>query len=699
MRSNWLRPRCEPLEGRWLTSSAFVPISFDGVLAASGSVFETAAEDMASQLRVRLELSQTAGGSALSGPVNRSVDPTFFLNVYVQDLRESPQGVVGGAINVDWAPDLVTLGSGLAFGPAFTLFTQGTVDNAANRVDEGGGLTSGSGQGATAPVLFFSVEVTATADGSVTFTPSAGDGTVMIQPANFALVGQPAPVEWDALLFEGATVEITSTAETPLVSIIAPAALPEGNAGQTSQLAFTVTLSSASSQAVTVNVATEDGTATVADGDYVAVTEQTLTFAPGITEQTVNVAVQGDTRFEADETVRVSLSGPVGATLATATATATILNDDTPPTVSIGNAQQPEGSAGQTGAMAFQVTLSAASGLPVVVQWSTEDITAAAADNDYAPANGQTLTFAPGATQQTISVTVNGDSKVEPDETFRVRLTNPAGATLGTATGTGTIANDDNMNLPAVSIAAAERLEGANGETADLVFQVTLSQASDQPVTVRVATEDNTATVADGDYQAVDEQITFAPGVTAQAVTVRVNGDSKVEPDETFRVRLADASGATIGAALATGTIRNDDSTATTAGLSGFVFADLNDNGIFETSEIGLRGVTVQLIGPNGGQLTAVTGEGGAFAFENLAAGGYELSQVQPVQFLDGKDTAGTAGGTVQNDRLTNINLAAGQQSTGNNFGESSLHPLYVKKRFFLSSNTLASYIARLMRG
>lgn len=582
--SNWLRPRCEPLEGRWLTSSAFVPINFDGVLAASGSVFETAAEDAASQLRVRLELSQTAGGSALSGPVNRSVDPTFFLNVYVQDLRESPQGVVGGAIDVDWAPDLATLASGLAFGPAFTLFTQGTVDNAANLIDEGGGLTSGSGQGATAPVLFFSVEVTATANGSVTFTPSAGDGTATIQPANFALVGQPAPVEWDAVLFEGATVEITSTAETPTVSISAPAALPEGNAGQTGQLAFTVTLSSASSQAVTVNVATEDGTATVADGDYVAVSGQTLTFAPGTTEQTVNITVQGDTRFEADETVRVSLSDPVGATLATAIATATMLNDDTPPSVSIGNAQQPEGAAGQTGNMVFQVTLSAASGLPVVVQWSTEDITAAAADNDYVAASGQALTFAPGATQQTISVTVNGDSKVEPDETFRVRLSQVSGATIGTA--------------------------------------------------------------------------------------------------------------------FATGTIRNDDSaTTTTAGISGFVFADLNDNGVFEPSEIGLRGVTVQLIGPSGGPLTAVTGEGGAFAFENLAAGGYELRQVQPVQFLDGKDAVGTAGGVVQNDRVTDINLAAGQQSTGNNFGELSLHPLYVKKRFFLSSNTLASYIARLMRG
>jgi len=635
----------------------------------------------------------------LNGPVNRSVDPTFFLNVYVQDLRESPQGVVGGAIDVDWAPDLATLASGLTFGPAFTLFTQGTVDNAANLIDEGGGLTSGSGQGATAPVLFFSVEVTATADGSVTFTPAAGDGTATIQPADFALVGQPAPVEWDAVLFEGATVEITSTAETPTVSVSAPTALPEGNAGQTGQLAFTVTLSSASSQAVTVNVATEDGTATVADGDYVAVSGQTLTFAPGTTEQTVNVTVQGDTRFEADETVRVSLSDPVGATLATATATATMLNDDTPPSVSIGNAQQPEGAAGQTGTMVFQVTLSAASGLPVVVQWSTEDITATAADNDYVAASGQALTFAPGATQQSISVTVNGDSKVEPDETFRVRLSNPAGAKLGTATGTGTITNDDNANLPAVSIAGAERLEGASGETGDLVFQVTLSQASDQPITVRVATEDNTATLADGDYQALDEQITFAPGETARSVTVRVNGDAQVEPDETFRVRLSQVSGATIGTALATGTIRNDDSAATTAGLSGFVFADLNDNGVFEPSEIGLRGVTVQLIGPSGGQLTAVTGEGGAFAFESLAAGGYELRQVQPAQFLDGKDTVGTAGGAVQNDRFTDINLAAGQQSTGNNFGESSLHPLYVKKWFFLSSNTLASYIARLMRG
>ena len=102
----------------------------------------------------------------------------------------------------------------------------------------------------------------------------------------------------------------------------------EGNSGTTT-LGFCVSLLPASDQPVTVDYATVDGTATTASGDYESASG-TLTFAPGVTSQPVNVTVHGDTLDEGDETFEVVLSNPVGAPLGTMAAFGTILNDDGP---------------------------------------------------------------------------------------------------------------------------------------------------------------------------------------------------------------------------------------------------------------------------------------------------------------------------------------------------------------------------------
>lgn len=96
--------------------------------------------------------------------------------------------------------------------------------------------------------------------------------------------------------------------------------------------ALQVTLSAASGQTVTASYATTNGSAT-AGSDYVA-SSGTVSFGPGVTSAVINVGVTGDTVPEADETFTVTLSSPVNATIATATGTYTILNDDVPVTVS-----------------------------------------------------------------------------------------------------------------------------------------------------------------------------------------------------------------------------------------------------------------------------------------------------------------------------------------------------------------------------
>jgi hypothetical protein len=111
----------------------------------------------------------------------------------------------------------------------------------------------------------------------------------------------------------------------PSVSV-GDASVVEGNSGTTT-VSFPVTLSAASAQPVSVEYATVDGSAT-APGDY-AQASGTLTFAPGERSKTVSVGVVADLAIEPDETFSLTLSRPVGATLAVATATGRITNDDT----------------------------------------------------------------------------------------------------------------------------------------------------------------------------------------------------------------------------------------------------------------------------------------------------------------------------------------------------------------------------------
>jgi hypothetical protein len=326
--------------------------------------------------------------------------------------------------------------------------------------------------------------------------------------------------------------------------------VPEGNTGTTAAT-FTVTLSAASGQPVTVHYATANGTA-VAPGDYYAASG-TLTFAPGVTVQTVSVLVLGDTQNEGDETFAVTLDAPVNAALAGASGTGTILNDDPVPSLSINDVSLPEGNTGTTAAV-FTVSLSGASGQPVTVHYATGDGTAVA-PGDYTAGSG-TATFAPGEVTETISVPVAGDVLNEAHETFTVTLSAPEHATLGAKSqGIGTILNDD--LVPSLSINDVSLPEGNTGTTA-AVFTVSLSGASGQPVTVHYATGDGSA-VTPGDYAAASGTLTFAPGVTVQTVSVSVLGDALNEGDETFTVTVDGPVNATLARSMGTGTILNDD--------------------------------------------------------------------------------------------------------------------------------------------
>ncbi len=260
-----------------------------------------------------------------------------------------------------------------------------------------------------------------------------------------------------------------TTIRPPAISIT-DVAVAEGDAlaksGKTLATAtFTVSLSNPSKQTVTVEYATADGTATVADADYVAVPTTVLTFLPGDPlSQTVTVTVNGDTKYEVDETFFVNLANAVNATIADPQGQGTIQNDDPVPSVAIDDVAVVEGNAG-TALATFTVTLSGASQPVVTVDHATADGTASAAGGDYvAVAPPQTVTFNPGdPLMQNVSITVNGDLLNEVDETFFVNLTNAANATIADNQGLGTIQNDD--PLPALTVDDSTVVEGNSGTT------------------------------------------------------------------------------------------------------------------------------------------------------------------------------------------------------------------------------------------
>ncbi len=110
----------------------------------------------------------------------------------------------------------------------------------------------------------------------------------------------------------------------------------------------------------------------------------------------------------------------------------------------------------------------------MTVDFATANGTATA-PSDYT-ANSGTVTFAPGVTSQTVTVQVNGDTTVEPNETFNVNLTNATGnATIADAQGVGTIVNDDQPRRSNITINDVSHSEGNSGTTA-YVFTVSLDQ-------------------------------------------------------------------------------------------------------------------------------------------------------------------------------------------------------------------------------
>ena len=127
-----------------------------------------------------------------------------------------------------------------------------------------------------------------------------------------------------------------------------------------------------------------------------------------------------------------------GTETADTTVTVNVTDVDDTPVIRVADAEATEG---DDTVIVFRVTLQSASTGTVTVNYATTDGTATAGE-DYTATSG-TLTFAPGETEKTVSVTIIDDTVEDSGETFRLLLSGPSGGSLGDTEATGTIFNTD----------------------------------------------------------------------------------------------------------------------------------------------------------------------------------------------------------------------------------------------------------------
>ncbi|MCM2374218.1 sodium:calcium exchanger [Rhodopirellula sp. ICT_H3.1] len=334
----------------------------------------------------------------------------------------------------------------------------------------------------------------------------------------------------------------------------------EGAGGTTTTLTAQAILSAAVQGGITARYDTTDGTATVADDDYVA-TSGTLTFDGGVSEtKTISVEIIGDDTPEPDEMFAIALSqlaatDPVirdAVTIVGSSFNLTIQNDDAPRLV-IRNVttDSTEGESGTGRVFRFEVELTDDVNDPdgFTVPISTVDGSATVAGGDYTAANSVLSFNGNAGEKQTFEVTVTGDSVVEADETFIVQL----GAVSGLADTaeliipnpqlTATIENDDTAS---VTLTASETtvVEGNSGTVTSITFTALLTGNVQDDFTVNYLSSDGTATAADNDYDTATGTLAFSDtSGESQTFTVNVRGDNRVELAEMFSVGLSSLSG------------------------------------------------------------------------------------------------------------------------------------------------------------
>jgi hypothetical protein len=288
-------------------------------------------------------------------------------------------------------------------------------------------------------------------------------------------------------------------------------------------------------------------------GAWMNVTDGRISIQSGVSNVEVRTPVNNSVTVEGDETVSLTatLRSPSASANRSDSGTSTIVDDD-----SIFSIQSPspvtEGDSGYRN-VAVTVTRGGFTDGRGTVTVTSDNGSATVGNNDYESVNQQVV-FAAGETSKVVTVRVNGDTRVEGNETFTMRLSSPSSGYINDGSATVMIVNDD--TLPTISINnITVRETGSTGANPIGRFTVTLSRVHDEDVTVRYATADGTAKLVDGngfnDYRQGSGTVTIRAGSTTAPIFVEIIGaaqtdDWNFEQEEYFYVNLSNPTNATL---------------------------------------------------------------------------------------------------------------------------------------------------------
>jgi hypothetical protein len=524
-----------------------------------------------------------------------NVNDKFLLEVDVRDVRSpagANYGLAAAYVNVNYDPAHVSISSTATpdfgdtffpYGPDLEPDIEYNLDSTNGLIFETGSFTNFSPlPGPPNSQVLFQIEVTATAAGLATFTPSE-DLNPFHDNLFFPGAGEEAAAQGVSIIPR--TLTVVGGSSDPTVSV-ADVKKAEGPLGPT-PFEFVATLSSPATSQIILGYETIDGTATGGGPapqpgeDYISVPQGAgrVTFAPGDTQRSIFITVNGDNTDEINaETFSLRLfsigQGNINTAGSDLTALGTILNDDGTPTIKVDDVEvvgRPiwASSPADDIPAVFTFTLSTTLAVDVGISWGTQNGTATAGlpneGGDYGQQDTDIVTIPAGTKSVTVTVPVYGQVGQQPDEFFQVELTSlPAeiSAAGSDTVGVGTIVR---QGLEIQDLIQPE-------DTGPFVVQVDLPLHSDDPnvVTVNFTTVDipggarSTAGANPGeeqDYVPTSGVLTFLANQTVAFITVNVLPDTKVEADEQFRIDL-DINSAVNAAVLdssATITIDNDE--------------------------------------------------------------------------------------------------------------------------------------------
>jgi hypothetical protein len=347
---------------------------------------------------------------------------------------------------------------------------------------------------------------------------------------------------------------------------VASAIVAEGTGG-TRNLSFPVSLSAVSACDISVDYSITYNTTQASD--FAGVTNGTITIPAGSTSANILIPIATDNIIEANETFTLTLANPTGGnTIFMGTATGTINNDD--------NAQititKIDGN--EENAIPARFIFSFPPG--VFADANTEvqyELSGTAIGNgpDYPEALTGSVIIPAGQQSATLNLNTVNDDIVEGTETVIIdilRINSPYSLPLGTNITLNPIVPTLNIfdnDVATLTISNPITLVEGNSGTTAFNYTVTLNKATSSSFTVNYNTSNNTATIADNDYVTSSGTLTFNGNLNeVQNITVLVNGDQKLEANETFNVLLASLNNnfggrLTIPSPNTSGTIINDD--------------------------------------------------------------------------------------------------------------------------------------------